>query len=151
MRNMVLSFMLVLIPISSYADQIADLIDDLNRQEQAPAPKKKKSQNTGVNCRTIEGIASVYGLGNGKGDHPKQKLASGGTLNINAMTAAMLLVPLHSNVTVINKKTGRSVRVVVNDKGPYARGRVIDLTPAAASAIGMDPRGLGSVMVKTCD
>jgi rare lipoprotein A len=77
------------------------------------------------------GIASVYG---GKGE--QQKTANGETTNANAMTAASKTLPLGAHVRVTNKRTGKSVVVRINDRGPYVQGRIIDLMPAAAHAIG---------------
>jgi rare lipoprotein A len=100
-------------------------------------------------CSVYSGIASVYGLNNGKGDSSTQALAGGGRLNVNAYTAAMKPpVRLHSTVKVVNKRNGKTVNVRVNDRGPYVAGRVIDLTPAAARGLGFS--GLTSVEVHIC-
>jgi rare lipoprotein A len=58
-------------------------------------------------------------------------------MNPGAMTAAHKTLPFGSKVTVTNNHTGRSVVVRINDRGPFVRGRVIDLSPAAARAIGV--------------
>ncbi len=79
------------------------------------------------------GIASVYGNGDG---YAGKKTASGERMNPGAMTAAHKSLPFGSRVRVTNKKNGRSVVVRITDRGPFIRGRVIDLTPAAASALG---------------
>jgi rare lipoprotein A len=57
-------------------------------------------------------------------------------MNPGAMTAAHKSLPFGSQVRVTNKKNGRSVTVRINDRGPFVRGRVIDLSPAAARALG---------------
>lgn len=77
------------------------------------------------------GIASVYG---GKGE--QQRTANGETTNASALTAASKTLPFGTHVRVTNKQTGRSVVVRINDRGPYVQGRIIDLMPAAARAIG---------------
>jgi rare lipoprotein A len=77
------------------------------------------------------GIASVYG---GKGE--QQKTANGETTNASALTAASKTLPMGTHVRVTNRQTGRSVVVRINDRGPYVHGRIIDLMPAAARAIG---------------
>jgi rare lipoprotein A len=59
------------------------------------------------------------------------------------MTAAHRTLPFGTKVKVVNKKTGKSVVVRINDRGPYAHGRVIDLSKASAQAIGIS--GVGSV------
>jgi rare lipoprotein A (peptidoglycan hydrolase) len=116
-----------------------------------PAVPKKKFE---CNRVIISGIASVYGLNNGSGDSSTQPLAGGGRLNVRALTAAMLPPqPLHTWVEVTNRRTGKKVVVYVNDRGPYHHGRVIDLTPAAARAIGTPSTGQGGtdpVVVRSC-
>jgi rare lipoprotein A len=101
-------------------------------------------------CREINGMASIYGLGQGAGDGAHQKLADGSHLNTGALTAAMMNVPLDSYVTVT--RAGHTVRVEVKDRGPYVKGRLIDLTPAAASALGFSAGGAGvaHVTVTVC-
>jgi len=79
------------------------------------------------------GIASVYGSRDG---YAGKKTASGERMNPGAMTAAHKSLPFGSRVRVTNKKNGRSVTVRINDRGPFVRGRVIDLSPAAARALG---------------
>jgi len=64
-------------------------------------------------------------------------------MNAGAMTAAHRTLPFGTNVTVVNNRTGRAVVVRINDRGPFVRGRVIDLSPAAARAIGV--QGLAPV------
>ena len=74
------------------------------------------------------GLASVHGGG---------KTASGEHLNAGGMTAAHRTLPFGTSVTVVNSRNGRAVEVRINDRGPFVRGRVIDLSPAAARAIGI--------------
>jgi rare lipoprotein A len=80
------------------------------------------------------GIASVYGNGDG---YAGRKTASGERMNPAALTAAHRTLPFGTRVRVTHKKTGRSVVVRISDRGPFIRGRVIDLSPAAARAIGV--------------
>ena len=80
------------------------------------------------------GIASVY-----SGQHT----ASGEQMSPGAMTAAHRTLAFGTRVTVLNRRNGRSAVVRINDRGPFVRGRVIDLSPAAARALGVD--GLASV------
>jgi rare lipoprotein A len=84
------------------------------------------------------GRASWYGPG-----FHGRRTASGETFNANALTAAHRTLPFGTRVRVMNKSTGRSVVVRINDRGPYAHGRVIDLSRASAQAIGIS--GIGSV------
>jgi rare lipoprotein A len=63
------------------------------------------------------------------------------------MTAAHKTLPFGTRVRVTNARTGRSVEVTINDRGPYVRGRVIDLSRAAAGALGMQSAGLARVSI----
>jgi rare lipoprotein A len=74
------------------------------------------------------GIASVYSYG---------RTASGERVQAGALTAAHRSLPFGTMVRVTNRHTGRSVVVRINDRGPFVRGRVIDMTPAGARAIGL--------------
>ena len=78
------------------------------------------------------GLASWYGPG-----FHGRKTASGETFNAGALTAAHRSLPFGTRVRVVNKRNGRSVVVRINDRGPYGHGRVIDLSRAAARAIGI--------------
>jgi rare lipoprotein A len=80
------------------------------------------------------GIASVYSGG---------RTANGEHASANRLTAAHRSLPFGTMVMVTNRHTGRSVVVRINDRGPFIRGRVIDVTPAAAHALGFS--GLASV------
>ena len=73
------------------------------------------------------GIASVYS---------GQRTASGGYASASGLTAAHRSLPFGTLVQVTNQRTGRSVVVRINDRGPFVRGRVIDVSPAAARALG---------------
>src|SRR5215211_724363 len=84
------------------------------------------------------GAASWYG----PGFHGK-RTANGETFNTNALTAAHKTLPFGTQVRVKNERTGKSVVVRINDRGPYAHGRVIDLSKAAAEAVGIS--GVGQV------
>ena len=70
-------------------------------------------------------------------------------MNPNAMTAAHKTLPLGSVVRVVNQKTGRSIQVTINDRGPYIKGRIIDLSKAAGRQLGIIPAGTGSVCITT--
>ena len=79
------------------------------------------------------GIASWYG-----GKFHGRKTANGERFNTNAMTAAHKTLPFGTRVRVTNNRNGRSVVVRINDRGPFVRGRVIDLSRASAHALGLD-------------
>jgi rare lipoprotein A len=83
------------------------------------------------------GIASVYGNGDG---HAGSRTANGGRLNPGALTAAHRTLPFGTRVAVVNQQNGKQVIVRITDRGPFVRGRIIDLTPAGARAIGVSGR-----------
>jgi rare lipoprotein A len=89
-------------------------------------------------ARAESGVASVYA-------YEGEKTASGERANPRALTAAHRTLPFGTRVKVTNKRNGRTVLVRINDRGPFKRGRIIDLTPAAAQRLGMD--GLAPVTV----
>ncbi|NUB27557.1 septal ring lytic transglycosylase RlpA family protein [Azospirillum brasilense] len=74
--------------------------------------------------------------------------ASGERFSQNRLTAASRRLPLGSRVTVTNADNGRSVEVVINDRGPYVKGRVIDLSRKAATELGMIEDGVVNVRVE---
>ena len=78
------------------------------------------------------GHASWYGPG-----FHGRRTANGEKFNTNALTAAHRSLPFGTLVRVVNEKTGRSVVVRINDRGPFIGGRIIDLARGAAQQIGM--------------
>lgn len=101
----------------------------------ASAPKKKKKVTySGGGYGTGGGLASYY--------WQPQRVASGGWFNPNALTAAHKTLPFGTKVRVTNKRNGKSVVVTINDRGPYVKGRVIDLSSRAAGVIGMKGSGV---------
>ena len=91
-------------------------------------------------AKAESGVASVYSTESGS------RTATGARLNPGAMTAAHRSYPFGSKVRVTNRSNGRSVVVTINDRGPFVRGRIIDVTPAAAQALGFN--GLAPVTVE---
>jgi rare lipoprotein A len=94
------------------------------------------------NAGSISGLASVYGNGDG---YAWRKTANGERMNPHALTAAHRTLPFGTRVSVTNKRNGRKVIVRISDRGPFVRGRIIDLTPAGARAIGLS--GLAPVKI----
>ena len=92
------------------------------------------------------GIASWYG----PGFHGKAT-ASGTIYDQNDLTAAHQTLPLGSRVMVTNLENGNSTEVVINDRGPFAKGRIIDLSFAAGKALGMIGPGTIPVRVEVID
>jgi rare lipoprotein A len=86
---------------------------------------------------SFSGVASFYGNESGS------KTASGQRFNQNAMTAAHRSLPFGTKLRVTHG--GRSVVVTINDRGPFIRGRVLDLSTGAARAIGLTSAGVGRV------
>ncbi|MCA6125439.1 septal ring lytic transglycosylase RlpA family protein [Bradyrhizobium sp. WSM 1704] len=86
---------------------------------------------------SFSGMASFYGNESGS------RTASGQRFNQNAMTAAHRSLPFGTKLRVTHG--GRSVVVTINDRGPFIRGRVLDLSTGAARAIGLTGRGVGRV------
>jgi rare lipoprotein A len=91
-------------------------------------------QNSG---RSFAGVASFYGNESGS------KTASGQRFNQNAMTAAHRSLPFGTKLRVTHR--GQSVVVTINDRGPFIKGRVLDLSTGAARAIGLTGAGVGQV------
>ena len=77
-----------------------------------------------------------------------RRTANGERYDMHALTAAHRTLPLGSYVRVTNPSTDRSVVVRINDRGPFARGRIIDLSMAAAHALGMQRAGTASVKIE---
>ena len=89
---------------------------------------------------SFSGMASFYGNESGS------KTASGQRFNQNALTCAHRSLPFGTKLRVTHG--GQSVVVTVNDRGPFVRGRVLDLSTAAARAIGLASAGVGRVDVE---
>jgi rare lipoprotein A len=92
----------------------------------------------------LTGKASWYEIKCNGGTHT----ASGETLNDWAMTAAHKTLPMGTKVRVTNKDNGRSVVVKINDRGPYIKGRIIDVTKGVAQKLGFVVKGVVPVKVE---
>lgn len=80
-----------------------------------------------------------------------RKTASGQRYNKSALTAAHKTLPLGTVVRVTNLRRGTRVKVKINDRGPFVKGRVIDLSRAAAKKLGMVKRGVAKVKVEVLE
>jgi rare lipoprotein A len=109
-------------------------------QPATPDLGKKSLGTDGRKAGGMHGVASYY--------WEPQALASGGRFNPNALTAAHKTLPFGTRVRVTHLGNGRSVEVKINDRGPYVAGRIIDLSKAAASVIGMTGQGIARVAVE---
>lgn len=113
-----------------HAQQDANATSDWRNANAAMTP----SSGTG---RSFSGMASFYGNESGS------RTASGQRFNQNAMTAAHRSLPFGTKLRVTHG--GSSVIVTINDRGPFVRGRVLDLSTGAARAIGLTGAGVGRV------
>jgi len=86
-----------------------------------------------------QGVASFY--------TEEQLTASGEKFNTHDLTAAHPTLPFGTRLRVMNVATGRSVTVRINDRGPYVPGRIVDVSHAAANALGMVESGVAKVKV----
>jgi rare lipoprotein A len=111
----------------------------LDQVEGMPTPPREVA----VVASTLTGMASWYG----PGFHGRRS-ASGEVFDQNAMTAAHRTLPFGTQVRVTNLNNGRQVVVRINDRGPFTGGRVIDLSAAAASSIGLRSSGVGRVQLE---
>ena len=89
------------------------------------------------------GLASWYGT-----KFHRRKTANGDVFDKNAFTAAHKTLPLPSVVRVTNMNNGRHLDVIVNDRGPFVRGRIIDVSESAARELGFWGKGTAKVMVE---
>src|SRR6185295_16272708 len=92
------------------------------------------------------GLASFYGEGfDGK------LTASGEKFDRSKFTAAHKTLPFGTCVRVTAVESGKSVKVRVNDRGPYAGGRILDLSEGAAKALGITEKGVAQVRLNRCE
>jgi rare lipoprotein A len=92
--------------------------------------------------RTFSGVAAYYD------QHYRGRTAAGEQYDPHKFTAAHRTLPFGTKLKVTDRRTGRSVEVVVNDRGPFTRGRVLDLSLAAARELRMLGRGLAHVTAR---
>ena len=77
-----------------------------------------------------------------------RRTASGEKFRNSKLTAAHKTLPFGTKVKVTNLRNGKSVKVIINDRGPFVAGRIIDLSKKAARKIGIDKEGVGNVQIK---
>lgn len=110
--------------------------------DQSPEPVKTLEKSTVIG----EGVASFYGA-----ELAGNRTASGERFNPSAMTAAHRTLPLGTKVRVVNKANGKSVVVRINDRGPFSKGRIIDVSRGAAEKISMVRSGTARVSIERLD
>jgi len=101
----------------------------------------KPSAHAGLHA--LSGLASFYWQG--------QQTASGEPFDKSALTAAHRTLPFNTRVKVTNPRNKRSTIVRINDRGPFTRGRIIDLSDAAAAELGMRHLGLVHVVLEVLE
>ncbi len=120
------------------------------RDDPASAAATPAAKTTGAGTRNLDhsgrrrvGIASVY--------HRRfagRKMANGQRMDPHDDNAASKTLPLGTEARVTNLETGQSAKVVIEDRGPYVKGRIVDLSPATAAQIGLTPKeGIAKVEV----
>ncbi|MBX9711207.1 MAG: septal ring lytic transglycosylase RlpA family protein [Xanthobacteraceae bacterium] len=103
----------------------------------------RDAKASATSTRSFSGVASFYG----NVDEPKRETASGQRFSEDSMTAAHRTLPFGTRLRVTHG--GRSVVVTINDRGPFVKGRVLDLTTGAARAIGItSAKGLGNIVAE---
>lgn len=96
-----------------------------------------------------DGLIQQAGVASWYGRHWRgRKTASGMIFDERQLTAASLVLPLATRARVTNVQNGRSVDVLVNDRGPYANNRVMDLSERAAALLGITKSGLAQVVIR---
>ena len=104
---------------------------------------KERPSHNASHAKSIIGMASFYSTKfNGR------RTASGEKFNSSALTAAHLSLPFGSLVKVTNMRNGKTVVVRINDRGPHVKGRIIDLSKAAATKIGIGRAGTARVRLE---
>jgi rare lipoprotein A len=115
-------------------------IANLPTGQSVSIPKRSQQIAFGNVNLTFQGMASWYGY-----DGSGSKTASGERYNPEGLTAAHRSLPLGTKIRVTNTRNGRSVVVRINDRGPFIRGRIIDLSAGAARLLGMISSGVAPV------
>ena len=103
------------------------------------SPDEQQGGNEGA---IAQGLASWYGE-----PFHGRRTASGEIFNMNELTAAHKTLPFGTRVRVRHASTGKEVTVRINDRGPHVPGRIIDLSRAAAAALGIMQGGVGAVVL----
>jgi rare lipoprotein A len=111
----------------------------------AQAPRTEREERPREGGLLAEGMASFYGE-----SFRGRQTASGERFDPDALTAAHRTLPFGTCLRVENAENGRTVTVRVNDRGPYARGRILDLSEAAARLLDLLHQGVARVRLYRC-
>jgi rare lipoprotein A len=118
-----------------------------NKAEKSTSKKSTKKKSSSGSSSTkknqMEGEASWYGPG-----FQGKKTANGERFNMYSMTAAHKTLPFNTIVEVTDLDTGKKIKVRINDRGPYAKGRIIDLSKKAAEKLGVLKKGHARVKLR---
>lgn len=129
----------VIAPVTEEAAAPEKTLEQKKVLDQSPPPVKTLEKSTVLG----EGVASFYGA-----ELAGNRTASGERFNPSAMTAAHRTLPMGTKVRVTNKANGKSVVVRINDRGPFAKGRIIDVSRGAAEKISMVRSGTARVTIE---
>lgn len=131
-------------PLAAAVVAAASLVGAVACASRKPPPPEARPAPPAAAGWSEEGIASWYGGGDGFDGKPT---ASGEIFDASRLTAAHRELPLGTVVDVTSLDNGRTVRVRINDRGPFVQGRIIDLSQAAAREIAMLGPGTGRVRI----
>ncbi len=125
-------------PVSTHESGASAPDTGVQRETPVPNPPLDRSGKKRV------GKASVYAH-----EFVGRKMADGARMDARGDNAASKTLPLGTQAEVTNLKTGQSATVTIHDRGPYVKGRIVDLSPATADQIGLEPKeGVTKVEVK---
>jgi rare lipoprotein A len=130
-------------PVNAGSQQAGKSAQPVRPGEANSVPSPAAANGLGSPVSTEVGLASWYGP-----PYAGRKGADGTVYDQNAMTAAHLTLPMGTMVRVTNLSTNQSVVVKITDRGPFVRGRIIDLSLAAAKATGVYRAGVAKVRVE---
>jgi rare lipoprotein A len=119
-------------PIATQQDTSSTVDAVPNEPMAEPGVKHHKVDRSG---RTQVGKASFYASRYGG-----RKMADGTPMQLHSNNAASLTLPLGTTATVKNLQNGKSALITIRDRGPYVKGRIVDLSPATARSIGLTPK-----------
>lgn len=125
---------------------LALLVSGCAERAPTPATPKAGAPRADQSRFSQQGKASFYASA-----HHGQRTASGERHDQHAMVAAHRSLPFGTRVRVINLQNKKQVTVRINDRGPFVRGRIIDLSRAAAAQLGMIDRGVARVRIETIE
>ena len=120
----------------------------VKKPQPVTAPRGRPVPQVAVPGQTEEGLASWYG---GKDGFEGKPTASGEIFDGAKMTAAHRTLPLGTWVEVVNTENGKIARVRINDRGPFVKGRIIDLSHVAAIALGVVGPGVAPVKIRVVE